>query len=201
MNPRIEAIRKEYGLDRNDVWELPQKKGTYCVKHAALEVVAAKAKITFEMPQIIEADGGNGVAALCVRGTMGDRSEWSIGEASPKSNRNAYPWAMAEKRAKDRVILKLVGLHGLAYSEDEADDFKNSAPQPSPIRAQLEASVSIGEVAQKIINDLRDATDLDTLNHITKAHGKAFLAMPQSDQEAVSRVSHSLRAQFTGEAA
>ena len=30
---------------------------------------------------------------------------------------------MAEKRAKDRVILKLVGLHGDVYSEDEADDF------------------------------------------------------------------------------
>src|SRR3954469_9473986 len=30
------------------------------------------------------------------------------------------------KRAKDRVILKLVGLHGLLYSEEEADEFKSS---------------------------------------------------------------------------
>ena len=35
---------------------------------------------------------------------------------------------MAEKRAKDRVILKLVGLHGYAYSEEEADDFKKARP-------------------------------------------------------------------------
>jgi hypothetical protein len=35
---------------------------------------------------------------------------------------------MAEKRAKDRVILKLIGLSGDAYSEEEADDFKNSNP-------------------------------------------------------------------------
>jgi uncharacterized protein YicC (UPF0701 family) len=35
---------------------------------------------------------------------------------------------MAEKRAKDRVILKLVGLHGDVYSEDEADAFQESAP-------------------------------------------------------------------------
>ncbi len=34
---------------------------------------------------------------------------------------------MAEKRAKYRVILKLVGLHGLLYSEEEADEFKSSA--------------------------------------------------------------------------
>ena len=29
---------------------------------------------------------------------------------------------MAEKRAKDRVILKLIGLHGDAYSQEEGDD-------------------------------------------------------------------------------
>lgn len=200
LDPRVEAIRKEYGLAREDVWELPQKRGTYCVKHAALEVVAAKAKIAFEAPQIIEADGGNGVAALCVRGAMGERTEWSIGEASPKNNRNAYPWAMAEKRAKDRVILKLVGLHGLAYSEDEADDFKESAPKTTPA-AVANSGGPPGSDALKIINDLRDATDLDTLNHISKAHRELFATLSKPDQDHVSRVSNSMRAQFAGKAA
>mgnify|MGYP003654039403 FL=1 len=36
---------------------------------------------------------------------------------------------MAEKRAKDRVILKLVGLHGDVYAEDEADSFKEERPE------------------------------------------------------------------------
>ena len=31
---------------------------------------------------------------------------------------------MAEKRAKDRIILKLIGFHGEIYSEDEAEDFE-----------------------------------------------------------------------------
>jgi hypothetical protein len=35
---------------------------------------------------------------------------------------------MAEKRAKDRVILKLIELHGFVYSEEEADEFKQSRP-------------------------------------------------------------------------
>ena len=39
----------------------------------------------------------------------------------------AYVYAMAEKRAKDRVILKLVGLHGLLSSEEDADAFKTGA--------------------------------------------------------------------------
>lgn len=124
LDPRIEAIRKQYDLDASSFWELPQKKGTWLVKHAALELAAAQAGIVFDMPQILEANGGEGVAAVCVRGSLpaDGRFEWSIGEASPKNSKNSYPWAMAEKRAKDRVILKLIGVHGLVYSEDEISD-------------------------------------------------------------------------------
>lgn len=139
LDPRIEAVRVQYGLAASDFWELPQKKGTWVAKHAALEVAAAKAKIVFAPPLVLEADGTAKSAALCVTGTMGDRTEWSIGEASPANNKNAYPFAMAEKRGKDRVILKLIGIHGLAYSEDEADDFKqppangNGTTKPSAL--------------------------------------------------------------------
>jgi hypothetical protein len=131
LDPRIEAIRVKYGLDPSDFWELPQKKGTWVAKHAALEVAAAKAGILFDNPIIIEANSEAGVAVLAVTGSLPSphneavgwrdnaRTEWATGEASPKNNKNAYPWAMAEKRAKDRVILKLIGIHGLVYSEDE----------------------------------------------------------------------------------
>jgi len=132
LDPRIEALRKEYDLRKDDFWELPQKRGSYCIKHSAIEVVAAKAGVVFDPPQVLEANGVNGVAAICVKGTMGDRSYWSIGEASPKNNKNAYPFAMAEKRAIDRVVLKLVGLHGLLYSEEESDEFKEPPTAPLP---------------------------------------------------------------------
>lgn len=122
LDPRIEAIRKQYGLADDAFWELPQKRGTWVAKHSALEAVAVAAKIEFMPPQVIEANGANGACAMVVEGRTEDgRTEWSTGEASPKNNKNSYPWAMAEKRAKDRVILKLVGLHGLVYSEDEGD--------------------------------------------------------------------------------
>lgn len=137
LDPRVEAIRVKYDLAKDDFWELPQKKGTWIAKHAALEVAAAKAKIVFLSPQVLEANGETKSVALCVTGTTDDRSEWSIGEASPANNRNAYPYAMAEKRGKDRVILKLIGLHGLIYSEDEADDFKRPANGTTPSQAQV----------------------------------------------------------------
>jgi len=131
LDPRIEAIRVKYGLEASDFWELPQKKGTWIAKHSALEIVATKANIVWTKLEIIEADTTNGIAVMAVGGKLSDREEWATGEASPKNNKNAYPWAMAEKRAKDRVVLKLSGIAGLVYSEDEADDFKQSEPTPS----------------------------------------------------------------------
>jgi len=134
LDPRIEIIRERYGLNKDDFWELPQKKGTWLVKHSALEIVAAKAGIRFDLPQILEAKGVEGAAAVCVQGVMGDRAEWSIGEASQKNSKNAYPWAMAEKRAKDRVILKLSGIHGLVYSEEEMSGSDRTDMTQTPVQ-------------------------------------------------------------------
>ena len=99
--------------------------GTLCVYHKALERIAAAQGVTFDDPQVITVDlthGNVGYAAVWVRGHLNDRSEWSYGEASDKNCKNKFPLAMAEKRAKDRVILKLVGLHGYVYSDDELED-------------------------------------------------------------------------------
>ena len=103
--------------------------GTYVLLHKALEKVGVAKKIKFDAPQILENDSSKRVVSLMVMRYMGDKSEWSIGEASPSNNKNSYPYAMAEKRAKDRVILKLVGLHGDVYAEDEADSFKEDRPK------------------------------------------------------------------------
>ena len=123
----IAAFMATYKVDADEIWKIPQ--GTaYAVKHKALERVAAEQNITFEAPGVIEARSGDKIAALIVYGRMGDRVEWSIGEAAPGNNKNNYPFAMAEKRGKDRVTLKLLQAHGALYSEDEADDFKRQNP-------------------------------------------------------------------------
>ena len=70
------------------------------------------------------------IVALSVQGYIDDgkgkNTAWSIGEVSPQNTSNKYIYAMAEKRAIDRVILKLLGVHGDFYSEEEADEFKKS---------------------------------------------------------------------------
>ena len=121
ISPELKEILQKYGETAEAVWNCH---GTWVAYHAALERIARKAKIVFDPPTVVEADSAAKVAAICVSGKMGSTEEWSIGEAAPANNKNAYPFAMAEKRAKDRVILKLVGLHGMVYSEDESDDFK-----------------------------------------------------------------------------
>ncbi|HEX2134838.1 MAG TPA: trna delta -isopentenylpyrophosphate transferase [Microvirga sp.] len=112
-----------------NVWRV---QGTAVIYHKALERIAAQARIEFDPPSIVRAERDE--AVILVTGRMGERTEWSIGEALIGVNyrvsgkQAAYVYAMAEKRAKDRVILKLIELHGLVYSEEEADEFKQERP-------------------------------------------------------------------------
>jgi hypothetical protein len=120
-----EAIKKhlhDLGLSRDQAcWEVRKGRGIWAVKHFACERIAAKLGIKFDEPKPLAV--GPDFVSLCVTGRLGDLSEWSVGEASSSTSQNKYYCAMAEKRAKDRVILKLIGVHGQVYAEDEADDF------------------------------------------------------------------------------
>lgn len=124
-------IFKEIGLTKEQAtWDCH---GTPVALHKALEQVAAHQGITFDAPQIVESDPVSRCCVLIVTGRLKDKSEWSIGEAMPinidrGSHKQSYPYAMAEKRAKDRVILKLIGVAGFVYSEDEAAAFEESRP-------------------------------------------------------------------------
>ncbi len=128
LDPRLlELLKTWHPSPRDAIWDCH---GTWVIYHKDVELIAAKAGVLFDMPVVLEANGQTKCAAICVQASLPDGSStWSIGEAAPGNNKNAYPFAMAEKRARDRVVLKLLGLHGL-YSEDEADDFKDHRPQP-----------------------------------------------------------------------
>ncbi len=145
LDPFISETLKKYGYGKEAIWDCH---GVWVVYHRVLEQIAAKAGIKFDRPALLENNGLGKSVAMCVFGALGDREEWSIGEAAPGNNKNSYPYAMAEKRGKDRVILKLIGLHGLAYSEDEADDFKEPAPAPQPREPELRANIAIDPKAK-----------------------------------------------------
>lgn len=123
---QIMEFMEKYGVVSDEIWQVHGK--NWVVLHKALERVAAEQGITWDRPAMLETNSADGIVAMVVFGKLGDRQEWSVGEAHPKNNKNAYPYAMAEKRAKDRVILKLLQVAGSLYSEEEADDFKRANP-------------------------------------------------------------------------
>ena len=126
---------KENGLNKDSLWDCH---GTWVLKHSACETIAANRGITFDEPLIIESDADKSIAIVMVKGYLGDKFEWTFGEATPKNSKNSYPYAMAEKRAKDRIILKLIGLHGDVYSEDEADVFKDEIAAQEKLDKRVE---------------------------------------------------------------
>ncbi len=154
---QIADILATYGEPlAGNVWRV---QGTAVIYHKALERIAVQARIRFDAPVIVRAERDEAVILVTghMPGPNGDRTEWSIGEALIGVNyrvsgkQAAYVFAMAEKRAKDRVILKLAGLHGLLYSEDEADEFKASRPdlvaanqsrRPEPVRERHDSEES-----------------------------------------------------------
>ena len=117
----VASFMEKYGVTSDEIWAVPGGK-SYAVKHIALERVAAENGIAFDAPTIIQNE--KEAVAMVVRVKMGDWSDWTTGEAAKTNCKNAYLWAMAEKRAKDRGTLKALKVHGALYSEDEADDFK-----------------------------------------------------------------------------
>lgn len=135
----IQDILAKYGEDvRSATWKVQSATVIY---HRAIERIAAKAGIKFDPPQILRAERDE--AVILVTGRLGDMTVWSIGEAMVNVNyrvsgkQAAYVWAMAEKRAVDRVVLKLIGLHGIVYSENEADEFKRGRGS-SPASEEME---------------------------------------------------------------
>jgi hypothetical protein len=153
-----------------NVWRV---QGTAVIYHKALERIAAQAQIQFDPPTIVRAERDE--AVILVTGRMGERLEWSIGEALIGVNyrvsgkQAAYVYAMAEKRAKDRVILKLIELHGLVYSEEEADEFKHSRPgeaQPAEEapKTTVEVVGSEGSVEEELKQKIKKAK---TINAVT----------------------------------
>lgn len=174
-SPQIMQFMEAYSVDSDEIWQVHAS--SWVIKHKALERVAAEKGIRFAMPMIIENDSASGIVSLCVEGKLADRVEWSIGEAAPKNNKNAYPYAMAEKRAKDRVILKLLNTHGVIYSEAEADEFERSSPI-----ATLPKKDAKG-VYQKLQDEIRNATSREQLKEWGKGNADRIKVLPEDWQD------------------
>lgn len=115
---RIKALVQKYDISSDEIWKLPGGR-SHAIKHSAVERIAAREGIIFSEPQVVDYDTKASTVVLLGKAKLGDREIWTFGEASPANNKNAFCWAMAEKRLVDRLTLKLIEAHGLLYSDEE----------------------------------------------------------------------------------
>jgi hypothetical protein len=117
----VKKFKEDYALTGEDFWQLKVgKKQLWIIKHNALERVATAEGIDWKLECLSFAPD---VVVKCTA-YKAERYVESFGEANPNNSSNKFPYAMAEKRAVDRCILKLLDAHAYIYSDEEADDFK-----------------------------------------------------------------------------
>ncbi len=165
-----------YKINSDEVWEV-RAGGAWAIKHMALERVAAEQKIVFEPPKMIEGSAADKIAVILITAKMGDRAEWSFGEATPANNKNAYTYAMAEKRGKDRVILKLLNAHGAVYSDSEADDFAQANGNGAKMASLPKKDAR--EIYAKMQAEVRACQSRDQLRGWMTANKDRVLILPE----------------------
>ena len=102
--------------------------GNYIIKHYEVEKLAREFGIITNIG-LVYCDLNNSCAVVKATAQyQGDKVE-TLGEVSPLNNTFAYPISVAEKRAVDRAILKVLGLHGKYYSDVEMPPEKKTENQ------------------------------------------------------------------------
>ena len=122
-NETLKRLFIENNLVKEDVF----KHAHYTIiTRAGIDKIMAANEIEIQY-DIVNLSDDHSHCLIKALGKRGDKIIQTFGECTPKNNKNAYPVAMAEKRAKSRIVLMLAGFYELGiFGEDEADDFSKS---------------------------------------------------------------------------
>lgn len=118
-------LAEKYGLEKSHFWKHKQS-GKWIVSHVAVMIIADYEGIEFSKPEYVEKEMGSVVllgSGELILENGNKKVKWTHGEANLKNCHVPYPYAMAEKRLKDRLTLMLISAYGDVYSEIEADEF------------------------------------------------------------------------------
>lgn len=179
INIPEEAVKifKELGIKGNEAtWDCH---GTPVVLHKYIEIIGAKLNVSIDSLDVIEAITEKGIVSMKCVASIKDRQVISYGECSPKNNKNAYPYAMAEKRAVDRCILKLANLHGFVYSENEIDD---NAKQSKP-KTEEKKLISDEPTVEQYINEMDHKLSHEEFNLLAKKYAGAMIIAKKNDPD------------------
>lgn len=183
LDKRVKKILDELGFDPKEcLWDCH---GVLVMYHRFVEIAGAKHNVKYDFREI-ETQSEKGIVAIKCEAWIPQKDQVedipnetqhviTYGEASPKNNKNPYPYAMAEKRAVDRAILKLIGLHGFVYSEDEIDmsqvrekDDKHHPNKEIYEELNDEDQETCKELTNRVVDFMNEGREQDALN--TVAH-------------------------------
>lgn len=127
---KAKILCETYGVPASMVWQHRQS-GRHIIKHSGVEMIAAQETILVDYREVAVGPEFCVIHATPRRGD--DYGQSTFGEASPDNTMQKHLFAMAEKRAYDRAVLKYVlssmgGYGADFYSEEEADDFRKPEP-------------------------------------------------------------------------
>ena len=132
----INDFKNKYQLSGEDFWQLKVGgRQQWIIKHNAMERVALAEKMQWQLEVLSFAPDVVVKATVYHPGT-GNQME-SLGEASAKTTKQSFLYAMAEKRAVDRCVLKLLNAHAYLYTDADADEFKAEEKQQQTYREQV----------------------------------------------------------------
>jgi hypothetical protein len=122
-NETLKRLFIENNLVKEDVFK---HKHYTIITRAGIDKIMAVNDIEIQY-DIVNLSDDHSHCLIKALGKRGEKIIQTFGECTPKNNSNAYPVAMAEKRAKSRIVLMLAGFYELGiFGEDEADDFTKS---------------------------------------------------------------------------
>ncbi len=118
---KLNELYVKNGLTKDDIFK---HKFYTIISRAGIDKIQANNNIVIEY-DLLHNSPDNSCIIIKANAVCGDKKIQTFGESTPKNTSNAYPVAMAEKRAMSRAVLKLTGFYELGhFGEDEADDFK-----------------------------------------------------------------------------
>jgi len=117
----LKALSAKYDMRPDHFHKDPR--GFVIMTRRGVEHVQAKIKAVVSFSTVPEwSDPSDGRYCIKAHAKCEIGQVETFGEVSKSNNRNAYPIAMAEKRALSRAILKLAGFYQLeVYGEDEVE--------------------------------------------------------------------------------
>ena len=118
----MKQLSKKYNLSQKDYWKLKQS-GKWILTHDGCSKIGHMEKIQLVDMEVVNSE--RDFVRVIITMKKGDVIVKTFGESDTKSNYNPYHGCMAEKRGRDRAILKLINAYEYGiYSEVEAEEFK-----------------------------------------------------------------------------